>query len=195
MAWRATAALLMLATAGCASPPTQFYTLTAAGAPATPAASWDRAVSVGPVAVPAAVDRPEIVVTVGPNQLWLDEFNRWAAPLQSTLARVVAQNLVAQLGTARVTAAPQTLGLEADYRVAIEVQGFTSAPGEAATLDALWRVSRVRDGQPLTGRTTVREPIAEAGYGALAAAHSRALARLSRDIAAAVQSLDGAAGK
>jgi hypothetical protein len=38
----------------------------------------------------------------------------------------------------------------------------------------------------------VREPVQEKGYDALAAAHSRALARLSRDIADAVRTLDRA---
>ena len=66
-------------------------------------------VAVGPVSVPAAVDRPQIVVSTGPNQVRLDEFNRWASPLQNNIARVVAENLVAMLGTPRVTLFPQTL--------------------------------------------------------------------------------------
>jgi uncharacterized protein len=89
-----------------------------------------------------------------------------------------------------VTLFPQTLSGNADYRAAIEVQRFESALGEAATLDAVWTVSRTRDGKSQTGRTTVREPALEKGYDALAAAHSRALARLSRDIADAVRALD-----
>jgi uncharacterized lipoprotein YmbA len=70
------------------------------------------------------------------------------------------------------------------------VQGFDSAPGEAATLDAVWTVRRTKDGRTETGRTTVREAVQENGYDALAAAHSRAVARLSRDIADAVRALD-----
>ena len=182
MSW----AVLLLA-AGCGSTPaSRFYTLGAVTSP--PAAPSDLSVAVGPVTVPAAVDRPQIVVTVGPNQVRLDEFNRWAAPLQNAIARVVAENLVAVLGTPRVSASPLTL-VAPDYRVAIEVQGFESALGEAATLDAVWTVTRTRDGKAQTGRTTVREPPAP-GYDALAVAHSRALARLSRDIADAVQALD-----
>jgi hypothetical protein len=38
----------------------------------------------------------------------------------------------------------------------------------------------------------VREPAAEKGYDAIAAAHSRALTRMSRDIAEAVRTLDRA---
>ena len=103
---------------------------------------------------------------------------------------MVAENLVAMLGTPRVTLFPQTLSADADYRVAIEVQSFESAPGEAATLDAVWTVRRTKDGKTQTGRTTVREAAPEKGYDALAAAHSRARRALSQDIADAVRALD-----
>jgi uncharacterized lipoprotein YmbA len=183
-----TCALAMLVT-GCASTPaSRFYTLSASPGPA--ATSSDLSVAVGPVTVPAAVDRPQIVVSTGPNQVHLDEFNRWASPLQNDIARVVAENLVAMLGTPRVAISPQTLGAGADYRAVIEVQGFASALGEAATLDVVWTVTRARDDKSQTGRTSVREPVTAQSYDALAAAHSRALARLSRDVAEAVRLLD-----
>ncbi len=181
---------VMILAAGCAATPaSRFYTVSATPTPAT--TSSDLSVSVGPVSVPASVDRPQIVVTMSPNQVWLDEFNRWASPLQNNIARVVAENLVAMLGTPRVTLSPQTLSAGADYRAAIEVQRFESAPGEAATLDAVWAISRAKDGQSRVGRTTVREAAPDKSYDALAAAHSRAVARLSRDIADAVRALDG----
>jgi uncharacterized lipoprotein YmbA len=173
---------------GCGStPPSRFYTLSAARGAAT--ASSNVSVVVGPVAVPAVVDRPQIVVDIGANQVRLEEFNRWAAPLQAGIARVVADNLVQMLSTPRVTLSAQTLSADADFRATIDVQSFQSAPEEAATLDAVWIVRRTKDGKAETGRTTVREPVQEKGYDGLAAAHSRALARLSQDIANAVQSL------
>jgi hypothetical protein len=185
----AIAGVFMTLAAGCASKPSRFYTLSAAPVPA--AAQSNLSVSVGPVAVPAAVDRPQIVARVGPNQVQLDEFNRWDAPLSSAIARAVAENLVALLGTPRVATSPQVLSADADYRVAIEVQRFDSALGEAATLDAVWTVTRSRDGAARTGRTTAREATGERGYDALAAAHSRAVARLSQEVADAVRALDG----
>jgi uncharacterized lipoprotein YmbA len=63
-------------------------------------------------------------------------------------------------------------------------------PGEAATLDAVWTVRRTKDGKAETGRTRVREAVQERSYDALAAGHSRALARLSQDIANVVHALD-----
>jgi len=167
----------------------RFYTLSAA-ASAPAATTSNLSVVVGPVTVPAVVDRPQIVVTTGPNQVRLEEFNRWAAPLQNSIARVVAENLVSMLGTPRVMLFSQALGVDVDYRAAIEVQRFESVPGEASTLDAVWTVSRTKDGKSQTGRTTVREVPSDKGYDSLASAHSRGLARLSQDIAAPVRPLD-----
>jgi hypothetical protein len=174
--------------AACGSTPaSRFYTLSATSGPA--AQSSNLSITVGPVSVPAVVDRPQIVVSAGPNQVRLDEFNRWASPLQNDISRVVAKNLVAMLGTPHVTLSAQTFSAEADYRAAIEVQRFESVPGEAAILDTLWTVRRMKDGRTQTGRTTVRETVQDKGYDALAAAHSRALTRLSQSIADAVRAL------
>jgi hypothetical protein len=180
--------IVVILAAGCGSTPaSRFYTLSATPAPAgTPS---DLSLAVGPVTIPAVIDRPQIVVSAGPNQVRLDEFNRWASPLQSNISRVVADNLAAILGTPRVSLFPQAVSAAADYRVAILVQSFDSAPGEAATLDAVWTVSRAKDGKTQTGRTAVREAAPQGSYDGLAAAHSRALARLSRDIADAIQAL------
>ena len=177
---------VMLA-AGCATPASRYYTLNATPAPA--GSSADFSVAVGPVTIPSVIDRPQFVVRESANQVRLDEFNRWASPLQSNIARVVGDNLAAILGTSRVSLFPQTMSAAADYRVAIQVQTFESAPGDAATLDAVWTVVRAKDGKSQTGRTAVREAAPQGGFDGLAAAHSRALARLSRDVADAIQAL------
>jgi uncharacterized protein len=53
-------------------------------------------------------------------------------------------------------------------------------------LDAAWTVHKTTGGQTRSGRTLVTEPVQGDGFDALAAAHSRALAKLSSDIAAAI---------
>ena len=179
--------ILVALAAGCASSPSRFYTLSATVAPVTSTSKVS--VAVGPVTVPAAVDQPQIVVSTGANQVMFDEFNRWASPLQDNIARVVAENLVAALGTPRITLFPQTLTSDADFRVVIEVRNFDSTPGKSAALDAVWTVRRTKDGKSETGRTSVREPVQDASYEALAAAHSRAVARMSQDIALTVKRL------
>jgi uncharacterized lipoprotein YmbA len=183
---------LVTVAAGCgSSPPSRFYTLS--GTTTAAAAPSNLSIAVGPVTIPGAVDRPQMVVSTGANQVELDEFNRWAAPLGNNISRVVAMNLVTLLGTPNVSLFPQMLSANTDFRVAIEVQRFDSTPGDSALLDAVWTVRRTTDGKSDTGRTTAREPVSEKSYDALVAAHSRAVARLSQDIATSVRGLGGGA--
>jgi uncharacterized lipoprotein YmbA len=55
------------------------------------------------------------VVQVTPNRVAVDEFNRWAGPLDESIARAVAGDLATQLGTPRVATAPAT-NFEATFR-------------------------------------------------------------------------------
>ena len=89
------------------------------------------AVVVGPVSVPEEVDRPQFTVQVAPNRVAVDEFNRWAAPLNDNIARVIAGDLAVLLGTPHVAAVPLA-NFDADYRVTIDIQRFESVPGKSA---------------------------------------------------------------
>jgi uncharacterized protein len=189
-------ASISIAAAACgASAPSHFYTLDSTATPeGAPAA--DYAVAVGPVSVPASVDRPQFVVQTGANRVAIDEFNRWAAPLDENIARVVAGDLSALLGTPRVAVAP--LGnFDPAYRVTLDVQRFESVAGESVLVEAVWVVrassgvgmgtGETGTGAVRSGRTVAREPVQGRGFDALAAAHSRALVQVSRDIAAAIR--------
>lgn len=171
--------LLVFILTACATPPREsFYTL---NAPEPPAAAADApSIAVGPVMIPEIVDRPQIVVRLGPNQVQILEQARWAEPLKTGIARVVAANLAATLG-ARLAAGRNA---DADYRIALDIQRFES-PADAVLIEALWTVTS-KDGRQ-SGRSVARQPIAAKGYASLAAAHSAALAAISKDIAAAIK--------
>jgi len=184
----ATAALSAVVTAflgACSSASPHYYTLspaaTASGLPAT-----GGNVVVGPVTIPASVDQPQFVTQEGANRVSVDEFNRWAGPLNENIARVVAQNLVMLLGTANVAIGPLA-NFVPDYTVAIDVQRFESVRGQRTELDAVWTVRDKVTGITRSGRTSANEPVTGDSFDALAAAHSRALAMLSGDIANAIR--------
>ena len=187
-------ACVAAAAAGCgATAKARFYTLdSTATADGAPTARY--AVLVGPVSVPPAVDRPQFVVQTAANRVDIDEFNRWAAPLNDGIARAVAGNLSVLLGTQDVAVAP-VANFNPAYRVTINVQRFESIPGEAALVDAVWAVSPTAGGETRSDRTVAREAVAGPGFDALAAAHSRALARVSGDIAAAIRATADAASE
>lgn len=182
------AALLTVVAAGCSSaPPIRYYTLSAdaphvASAAAVPAYS----VAVGPVTLPEAVDRPQLVVRVAANRVAVVDGQRWAEPLQGELAQVITANLARELPGARFATWRQNAALNPDYRVLIDVRRFESTLGGEALVDALWTV-RPRQGNARTGHAVVREPVQGRSYDALVAAHSRALAALSHDIAQSVR--------
>jgi uncharacterized protein len=179
-------AFVAIAASGCGtSAPSQFYTLDTTAVP-DGAAPVSYSIMVGPVSVPAAVDRPEFVVQSAPNRVDVDEFNRWDAPLNDAIARAVAGDLVKLLGTPDVAAAPMA-NFDPAYRVTIDVQRFDSVQGQSALVEAVWTVHRTAGGETRSGRTIARETAAGNGFDALAAAHSRALAKMSGDIATAIR--------
>jgi uncharacterized lipoprotein YmbA len=185
-------ALGALAFFGCASsPPSNFYALSPVAAPAAGDARASYSVALGAVSLPELVNRAQIVTRAGANQVSIEDFERWAGPLKDEIARVIANNLTRLLNGASVFTYPQSAMIEADYKVLIDVQRFESALGDAASIEVLWQV-RPAKGEAKTGRSIVREAAQGPGYAALVAAHSRALAAVSRDIASAIQAASSA---
>ena len=184
-----------IVTGGCvASKPSKFYMLqalsTAGLEPQATSADKGIAVGVGPVAFPDYLDRPQIVTRTGQNELRLAEFDRWAGPLDENFAQVLADNLSTLLATDRVALFPWPKSTPIDYQVAVEVTQFDGAPGGMALLTARWTL-RSGDGQNTLAmrKSSISESVGGADYAALAAAQSRAVSRLSREVAAAIQSL------
>lgn len=168
---------------GCGSTPKEsFYTLSSA--PPVEARTQSPSIHVGLAAIPEAVDRNPMVIRTGPNQVEIDDFHRWAEPLKAAIPRVLAANLARELGGARVTGGRQG-NTGADYRVAVEVVRFDSSFAEGATLEASWTVTG-KSGMPVHGHTVARAPASSGDHSGIAAAHSRALEQLAREVAAAI---------
>lgn len=170
---------------GCGTSPTaRFYTLSPDAALSGTAAPVH--VVVNPVTVPELVDRPQIVTRIADNQVSFDEFARWAEPLKVNIARVIAADVGQLLGAARVNLFDTGVETATAWRVRVDVMRFESTPGESVTIDALWAV-RAPGKEAILGRSVVREPVQGQGYDVLTAAHDRALAKVSRDIASAIR--------
>jgi uncharacterized protein len=184
---------LAVFTAGCASNSTQLYTLSPMAKPASEKSILT--ITVGPVSLPATVDRPQLVLSIGPNQIAVDEFNRWASPLKNDIPRIVAENLSLLLGSPYVSVFPQSVSVSPSYRVTIDVMRFESVPGETANLTAIWSIRSTADGLVQGGGATLAEPVRGNTYAALIAAHSRMMGVMSGDIAASIRRLADTARK
>ncbi|HEX5126367.1 MAG TPA: PqiC family protein [Rhodocyclaceae bacterium] len=184
--------LAMLCACSSNSPAPHYYTLSTstantsdASSPLASAANYS--VGVATATLPDAIDRPQLVVRINANRVDMLEDQRWADDLKREIPRVVAENLAQRLGSSRVAAYPQHAAENTDYTVLLDVQRFDSEPNEAATLDILWTLRRTSNVTPRTTHFIWREPVNGIGFDALVAAHSRALAKLSDQIAQAIR--------
>ena len=174
------------ASAACATAPEErFYALPAPQPAAAAALPFDRSVVVEPAALPELVDRPQLVVHTDTHQVAVLEQQRWAEPLRAGVSRVVAENLVHLLGTPSVSTREDVLR-RPDCRVSLDVRRLDARAGAATTLEALWTVSCAGH-ERRTGRSLARAPVVGSGYQAIVAAHGRALAVLSADVATALR--------
>ncbi|HEX7629323.1 MAG TPA: PqiC family protein, partial [Candidatus Methylomirabilis sp.] len=173
---------------GTSASPT-YYTLTSVEAPAPDSSQAGLALGVGPVRLPAYLDRPQLVTRTGRDALNLAEFDLWAEPLKAGVPRVLGNNLAALLGTNRVTAFPWGRSHAVQYQIAVDVTRFEGAAGGDVVLGARWRILG-HDGAELAAKqATITEATGAAGSDALVAAMNRALGALSRDLAAALHEL------
>jgi uncharacterized protein len=179
------AVLLLPACAGSSHPP-QYYVLTPEARTSAPADASGPSIAVGPVSVPDVVDRPRIVLKGAGNEVKMSEYNRWASPLKNEIARVISTNLAQELGNPRVWSYLESSLSDPDVQVVIDVRQFDSILNQSADVDVLWSIKRKGSDAARSGRSTVSEP-APGQFNELVAAHSRALAQVSRDIAKAIR--------
>ena len=182
-----TLALAGLLGACSSTPPLQFYTLgplappPAASAPASTGAS----LVVGPVSVPATIDRLLIVRLAG-SRAEVAEHHRWAAPLKTEIARRVAGDLARRSPYARSVAWPQASITDPTLSVPIDVQRFEADGFERVTLEAVWTIRQA--GRDITSRRfSATEAITAPTFEALASAHGRLVDALAQDVATALR--------
>ncbi|HET9149297.1 MAG TPA: PqiC family protein [Alphaproteobacteria bacterium] len=174
---------------GCIAPtkPSRFYVLSAVEPP-TERTPNGISVSVGPVAVPKYLDRPEIVTRPTANALDLAQYDRWGGRLEDNVLQVLAEDLSRRLKTSRVSTFPAEAATGADVRVSVTVTSFECVGGDNCVLDARWRLSDANGNRPPVVRTFHTEvKAAGASYGDKVAAMSRTLNDLAVTVADAIE--------
>jgi len=186
--------LALLFICGCASKSPNYYVLNSlqSGAPSVEMARAqnDLTIGVGPIKIPAYLDRPEMATRSAPDSLQFAEFDKWAEPLERNLTRVIAENLAILLSTNRVGVFPWLNSAQVQYQVTVDITQLERMPDGKVILAARWNILGDQGENMLvieSSRFSI--PIESAGYGAMASAESRAVEALSREIAAAVKSL------
>lgn len=184
----------MLLLAGCTgkSPKADFYTLNELPASSSAAAplSQEIAVAVGPVSLPAELDRKQIVTRDAGNRIKVSELHRWVGPLQDNITSVLTTNLAALLGTERIAPYNRENLFPFTHHIVFSINRFDGWPAGEILLDVTWSIKKSGVSEPLlVQRTEIRQPVATPDYAGLVAAQSKALAEISARIAAAIKQL------
>lgn len=133
--------------------------------------------------LPELIDRPQLIVRTGKNQVRISEQHRWAEPLRREIPRILANDLGKLLRSSRVVAIPiDAQRFDADFRVSLDVQRLEVTEKKGADIDLLWRIED-RQGKTITGRSALSEAADGDDYVALVAAQRRALSRVAIDLA------------
>ncbi len=175
---------------------TKFYILTpAADATSAPPAasqssSGDFTLGLGPVKLPPYLDRQEVVTRSAANRLDLSKSERWGESLQNNFISVLNRDLAAQMGTQQIVVFPWYNTAHIDLQVQIEVYRFEADAQGNVQLSAKWTV-RDSDGKDIlyTAESNLSQPYKVGDTAGAAAALSRTVGDLSREIANMVQQL------
>jgi uncharacterized protein len=145
-------------------------------------------IGIGPVKLADYLDQSMIVTRTTDNQAVKAEFDRWVGSLKDNFVNVLADNLGVLLATERIYLFPWRVSVPIDYQVVLDIVRCDGRLGDAAWLEVRWSIMKGPEKKLLkTTRSSIREAVQGQDYAALVAAQSRAVAKLSQEIAEAIQ--------
>lgn len=177
-----------------AAPPITYYTLdplplmeSVIQAPSVPA---PLRIGLGPVNLPTYLQRTQIVTRSGDHTLAINDFHRWAGPLDEEIMRVLVVAVGEALPGAEVLAYPWGRRHDPTHQIRLTVQRFDGQIGDQVHLRGLWHLTCLTDRSRDVGTTfDIVEPVNSTKIAALVAAQNRALAILTDEIVAALCAL------
>jgi uncharacterized lipoprotein YmbA len=184
---RRLAAAVVLSTSllGCpSSPASHFYTLSAV--PATSGAhSASSPVQVAAVHIPPSLDRRQMVSLTSANTVQISETNRWSAPLDEMVRKVLAEDLVARLpaGQLILPGSPAPSGARS---LVVTITELGAGPGGDVKLTGSWSLLGADSGALIRERNIAIDAGPATSAEATAAAMSRAIGQLADEIASAL---------
>lgn len=180
--------------AGCASSrPSRFFVL-----PMPPEMSTDDEVNLSdpryrvgilPVELSAYLDRPQIVTRISEEEISVDEFNRWAAPLADGIAEAMSRRMLTKLPDTDIDIRPWPDSKRFDYQVDVAIGRLDGTPGISSRLDAEWTVIRGRNADDIVAKQISRyeAEMTDKSCAALLRSMSSLVTMLSDDISDAIK--------
>jgi uncharacterized protein len=176
----------------CATPPTHFYILESQSSPSVTSTTMTKKqmIGIGPLSLPALVDRKQIVTRDKNNAIQLAEFYQWAAPLKDNVLTVLSKNIAAQQPNAMVKSYPWGAYGEMGYRIIIDISRFDSQLGKSANLEASWAIMEEKNHTIIShGQTNLEQKLNDASYETVVQTLSKLLNEFSQQLSLALQQI------
>lgn len=181
----------LLLTACAATPPTNFYVLEALSQPSVSTTAGKKPlIGIGPLNLPALIERKQIVTRRENNAIQMAEFDQWAAPLKDNILAVLSKNIAAQQPDMAIKSYPWAVYGEMDYRVIIDISRFDSQLSQAAYLEASWSIMREKDHRIIrNGQTRLTQALNDDRYEGVVGASNKLLNVFSQQLSLALHQL------
>jgi uncharacterized lipoprotein YmbA len=174
---------------GCRSltPPVTYYTLSSIPVAAIESDGDGKVtvtIGIQPPELPGTINRTQMVKRAGAHQLVISSLHRWADFPDGLVQQVLGENLQVLIPEARVVNSPWPTGLKPDITVAFQFFELIGTTDNKMLLNAQWTIAD--SGQPpvvQVHRKEYVEPMPGSDFEGLAAAHSRVLEVLCRQVA------------
>lgn len=173
------------------TPPTNFYTLH----PDIPTRTMNNSeenkivIGIGPVEVSPYLERNQIVMRTGKTRLKLTDIDHWAAPLEDTIANVLAVNLSRLLPETQPIFRPWS-DAETQYHVLIKMLQFDSDAAGNVQLKANWAIQDDSSQNIMLIRyADINQPSIGQDYESITKNMSSSLALFSKEISLALAGL------
>lgn len=153
----------------------------------TPGGLADISVGIRPVAIPAYLERPQLVTRLTDNALQVDDFNRWAEPLGESISRVIAANLQSLTGSRQLYSLPTRRSVGSDVLLTLNVLRFEADADGRVTLQVAWQIRATNDHSViLEQRSRFSQLSDNTSADAIVHSMSLTLAELSKQVAQAL---------
>ena len=142
-------------------------------------------IAVGAFRMPEYLNRSQMVSQGSGAEIIVDDFNRWAEPLDDAIHRVLANNLDVLLDSVIVVGYPSSAVVNIDYRLIGRIDHFNSGEDGLVVLRVQWAiVDAAGDVKSPPKRAQFESQAARPGDpGSTAQAMSDVLAQFSRAVA------------
>ncbi|WP_262966682.1 PqiC family protein [Methylobacter psychrophilus] len=179
-----------LLTACAGDPVTRFYTLESQSQRpviSSTVIAKKPLIGIGPLSLPALLDRRQIVTRTENNSVQMAEFDQWAAPLKGNIIAVLTKNVAMLQPNAIVRAYPWSVYGDVDYRVIVDISRFDTQLGKSVSLEANWAIMEEKNHTIVSnGQANIKQLLTDPSYNSVAQALSKSLSEFSQQIALAL---------